>query len=271
MRRTLFIALGTAVALVTAAVAFAAVTPVVGIHETPAATAFSTTGTVGKLKTSTCTENAQTWKFTDGQYTGTVVSTDPVLSGTLRIHAHTTVNTTSTPNLGYVDGSFKIRDDDSRVNGNFSGTLKDGKLVGFLTARSHGNRAKVLGNLSATFAGDTSNFTEGLIGVGSSSAVIAVIAGRPACKAPKTPKPPKSAKRVRAEGVATIIAPVAPAVLSTITVTPKGGPTTPPCVIPAAFPLAGVVTGSKVEMQCEWVGVAPATPVLTLTKLKLHK
>ena len=270
MRRTLFITLGTAVALVTAAVAFAAVTPVVGIHETPAATSFSTTGTVGKLKTSTCTANAQTWKFTDGRYTGTVVSTDPVLSGTLWIHAHTTVNTTSTPNLGYVDGSFKIRDDDSRVNGKFSGTLKDGKLVGFLTARSHGNHARVLGNLSATFAGDTSNFTDGLIGVGSSSAVIAVIAG-PACKAPKAPKPPKPAKRLHAEGVATVILPVAPAVLSTITVTPKHGPTTPPCVIPAAFPLAGVVTGSKVEMQCEWVGVAPATPVLTLTKLKLHK
>ena len=270
MRRTPFIALGTAVALVTAAVAFAAVTPVVGIHETPAATAFSTTGTVGKLKTSTCTENAQTWKFTDGQYTGTVVSTDPVLSGTLRIHAHTKINTTSTPNLGYVDGSFKIRDDDSRVNGKFSGTLKDGKLVGFFTGKSHGNHAKVLGNLSATFAGDTSNFTEGLIGVGSSSAVIAVIAG-PACKAPKAPKPPKPAKRLHAEGVATVILPVAPAVLSTITVTPKHGPTTPSCVIPAAFPLAGAVTGSKVEMECEWVGAAPATPVLTLTKLKLHK
>jgi len=263
MRRTLTIALGTAVALVTAAVAFAVVPPLVGVHT---ATASFTTSSVEKLRKSDCTADAQTWNFTDGRYSGEVVSaTEPLLAGKLWLHARTTYNATS--KLGWVSGSFKIRDDDSRVSGKFTGTLSDGKLVGFLTGKSHGNHAKVLGNLSATFAGGDTQFADGQIGSASSGAVLAIVSGHP-CKAEKGPKPPKEpkpAKRVRAEGTATLAGGPPP---TSITVTPKHGPVTPPCTIPATFVLpVGVVTGAKVEMECEWT--APA--VLTLMKVKLDK
>jgi hypothetical protein len=63
----------------------------------------------------------------------------------------------------------------------FAGTIKDGKLVGYLRGTSRGNHARVLGNLSSDFSGGASNFQNGKFGSGSSTAVLAVVAGRP-CK-----------------------------------------------------------------------------------------
>ncbi len=254
MRRTLIIALGTAVALATAAVAFAVVPSVVGVS---VATATFSTNKIEKSKTRTCTADTKTWQITDGHYTGTVTSLNAVLAGSLAIHARTTYNTTD--KLGYVEGSFRVKDDDSRVRGKFSGTINDGKLVGFLTGKSHGNHAKVLGNLSAAFAGDNTNFTDGQLGSGSNAAVLAVVAG-PACKAPKSDKP---GKRVHVKGVITGLAAGPPA---TITVTPKYGPAVTCTIdtvytVPAGFPL----NTKDVEMKCEWVGTAG---VLTLRKLE---
>ena len=255
MRRTLTIALGTAAALVTAAVAFAVVPAVVGVS---VATATFETTTIDRSKTSSCTVDLKIWETTHGHYKGSVTSGNAVLAGVLSIHAKTTYNTTD--GLGYVNGSFKIKDDDSRVKGTFAGTIKNGKLVGYLTGKSRGNHAKVLGNLSADFAGGATNVANGQIGSTSSLAVLAVVAG-PVCKAPKEPKP---AKRVHAEGTATLAGGPPP---TSITVTPKHKPTTAPCAIPASFVLpAGVVTSAKVEMVCEWVGTPAA---LTLTKVEL--
>lgn len=261
MRRTVTIALGTAVALVTAAVAFAVVPAVVGVSE---ATATFTTTAIDKSKTRSCTVDAKTWEITDGRYTGTVVSTNTVLAGSLAIHARTTYNTTD--KLGYVEGSFKIKDDDSRVKGKFSGTIKDGQLVGFLTGKSHGNHAKVLGNLSAAFAGGATNFVDGKIGAGSSTNVLAVVAG-PVCKAPKDEKPKgekgdkSKRKHVEVKGEITALG-VTPA---TITVTGKKGPVT--CNVDATYPIpAGFPLNTKpVEMKCEAIG-DPA--VWTLRKLE---
>ena len=254
MRRTLIIALGMAVALATAALAFAVVPSVVGVS---VATATFSTNKIEKSKTRTCTADTKTWQITDGHYTGTVTSLNAVLAGSLAIHARTTYNTTD--KLGYVEGSFRVKDDDSRVRGKFSGTINDGKLVGFLTGKSHGNHAKVLGNLSAAFAGDNTNFTDGQLGSVSNAAVLAVVAG-PACKAPKSDKP---GKRVHVKGVITGLAAGPPA---TITVTPKHGPAVTCTIdtvyaVPAGFPL----NTKDVEMKCEWVGTAG---VLTLRKLE---
>jgi hypothetical protein len=270
MRRTVTIALGTAVALVTAAVAFAVAPAVVGVSE---ATATFTTTTIDKSKTRSCTVDAKTWEITDGRYTGTVVSTNTVLAGSLAIYARTTYN--STDKLGYVEGSFKIKDDDSRVKGKFSGTIKDGRLVGFLTGKSHGNHAKVLGNLSAAFAGGTTNFVDGKIGAGSSTNVLAVIAG-PVCKAPKDEKSKgekdekskgekgdkSKGKHVEVKGEITGLAAGPPA---TITVTGNKGPVT--CNVDATYPIpVGFPLNTKpVEMKCEASG-DPA--VWTLRKLE---
>ena len=71
MRRTVTIALGTAAALATAAVAFAVVPAVVGVSE---ATATFSTTTIDRSKTRSCTADGKTWEITNGRYTGTVVS-----------------------------------------------------------------------------------------------------------------------------------------------------------------------------------------------------
>ncbi len=249
MRRTLTIVLGSAAALATAAVAFAVVPTVSGVTE---ATATFENATLEKSKTRSCTAGDRKWEITDGHYTGTVVSTNVVLDGSLKIHARTTYNTTDA--LGYVSGSFKIKDDDSRVKGTFSGTIKGGQLVGFLTGKSHGNHARVLGNLSATFAGGTTNFTDGKIGTGSSANVLAVVAG-PVCKGEKHEKSEKSEKsekalRVEVKGEIAAIE-TAPA---TITVEGKDGSKT--CNVDAAYAIPdGFPVGTKdVEMKCEAIG-----------------
>jgi hypothetical protein len=273
MRRTVTIALGTAAALATAAVAFAVVPAVVGISAAKAT--FSTT-TIDRSKTSSCTTDGKTWETTRGHYTGTVVSDNAVLAGSLTIHAKTTYNTTD--KLGYVDGSFKIKDDDSRVRGAFAGTIKDGKLVGYLVGTSRGNHAKVLGNLSADFAGGTTNFANGKIGSDSSGAVLAVVAGRP-CNDAKSEdeksdkgKDSKDGKSEKGDGVRAKVIEVKgeitglPDATSTkITVTGKFGPKS--CAVDAKYAIpAGFVVGTKdVEMKCEAVG-DPA--VWTLRKLE---
>jgi hypothetical protein len=256
MRRTVTIALGTAAALATAAVAFAVVPAVVGSKATAK---FSTT-TIDRSKTSSCTADGKTWEITRGHYTGTV-SDNVVLAGSLTIHAKTTYNTTD--KLGYVDGSFKIKDDDSRMRGAFAGTIENGKLVGYLVGTSRGNHAKVIGNLSADFAGGSTNFANGQIGSGSSTAVLAVVAGRP-CKGEKSEdekgEKGKDSKDGKGDGVRAKVVEVTGEITglgtnpTTITVTGKKGPVT--CKVDATYPIPAAFTlnTKPVEMKCEWVG-----------------
>ena len=115
-------------------------------------------------------------------------------SGPLTIDARTTYSTTD--GLGYVEGSFRVKDDGTTEPSRrpVHGTLKGSQLVGFLTASSRGNHARVLGNLSATFVPAT-GFTAGAVGSTSSTAVLAVVAG-PTCPKPKpAPKPRCAARR----------------------------------------------------------------------------
>lgn len=268
MRRTVTIALGTAAALVVTAVAFAVVPAIVGVSE---ATATFSTTTIDRAKTSSCTADAKTWEITNGHYTGTVVSANAVLAGSLKINARTTYN--ATDKLGYVTGSFKIKDDDSRVKGKFAGTIKDGKLVGYLTGTSRGNHAKVLGNLSADFAGGATNFTNGQIGSGSSANVLAVVAG-PACKGAKSERSKGEkgekdhqgdkgkARYIEAKGE---ITGVVGSPSAAITVTGKKGPVT--CKVDGSYAIPdGFTFGTEnVEMKCEAIG-DPA--VWTLRKLE---
>jgi hypothetical protein len=274
MRRTLTIALGAAAALATAAVAFAVVPAVVGVSEATAT--FSTTA-IDRAKTSSCTADAKTWETTNALYTGTVASTNVVLAGSLKINARTTYNTTD--KLGYVTGSFKVNDDDSRVRGTFAGTIKNGKLVGYLVGTSRGNHAKVLGNLSADFAGGATNFANGKFGSDSNGAVLAVVAGRP-CKDAKSndekgqknevskdkgDKNEGNKDRGRVAEVKGEITGLPDATSTKITVTGRYGPKS--CAVDAKYAIpAGFVVGTKdVEMKCEAIG-DPA--VWTLRKLE---
>ena len=262
MRKTLIIALGAAVALVSAAVAMAAVFTASGVSAT---TATFSTDKVDHMKSRSCTGgDGKAFTLTKGRYTGPLADfTNPggpgnELDGPVSIDAHTTYSTTD--GLGYVDGSFRVKDDDTRLNGKFWGTLRGDQLVGFISASSRGHHARVIGNLSATFNPAT-GFTNGAIGEGSSTGVLAVLAG-PVCKPPK-PKPAPHAKLTRVSGEVDAVG--NGDVGSTITVKTKG-PKFAICTRDATSPVTvGFVKGDKVEMKCELVGA-----VWTLRELKKH-
>ncbi len=152
MRRTLIIALGAVAALMTAAAAVAAL----AASGVSATTATFSTDKATDVRTRTCTgADGKEFKITNGRYTGQADFANPAtdLDGPLTINARTVVGTAD--DLGYVTGSFRIKDDDTRFAGAFTGTLKGDKLVGFLAGVSRGNKATVLGNLSATLVPGT--------------------------------------------------------------------------------------------------------------------
>lgn len=267
MRKTLIIALGAAVALVTAAVAVAVVPSAAGVSEV---TATFSTGKAEKSVTRGCTgADNKAFQITNGRYIGTMVSANAVLNGPLTIDARTTYSPTDS--LGYVEGWFRVKDDDSRVSGRFSGTLKSGKLVGFLTGASRGNHARVLGNLSAGFD-PAGGFSGGTLGSASSGA-LAVIAG-PVCRAKKsddrksddTSKSDKHARPVFVIGKVTKLDPTSTP--QSITVDPPGDKTPEQtCVLkPGKSPSLGdVAVNSQVGMIC-----GPVDGKLTLLVLKKH-
>ena len=250
MRKPLILAVTGAVALVTAAIAVAAVYTASGVTAT---TASFSTDKVSPLRSASCTgTDGKAFTVTQGKYTGTATFTAPAgeLSGPLTINARTVYSTTD--GLGYVEGSFRVQDDrrdPNRLAGRFSATLKGNQLVGFLTASARGRHAQVLGNLSATFV-PTTGFTAGAIGSTSSTAVLAVVAG-PTC--PK--ERPKPAPKPHARTVEGKVAAIGDGnVGSTITVAGRG-PSSATCTRDASSPATtGIAVGTKVAIKCELVG-----------------
>jgi hypothetical protein len=247
MRKTIIVAIAAAVALVTAAIAMAAVYTASGVSATTATFATEKVS----LRSASCTGgDGKAFTITQGHYTGTATFAAPAaeLSGPLTIDARTTYSTTD--GLGYVSGSFRVKDDrhdPNRLGGRFTATLKGSQLVGFLTASARGHHARVLGNLSATFVPAT-GFTAGAVGSTSSTAVLAVVAG-PTCPRPKpAPKP-------QVRGVDGKVAAVGDGkVGSTITVASRG-PSTATCTRDAASPeTTGIVVGTRVAMKCALIG-----------------
>ena len=181
-------------------------------------------------------------------------------SGPLTIDARTTYSTTD--GLGYVAGSFRVKDgrhDPNRLGGRFTATLKGSQLVGFLTASARGHHARVLGNLSATFVPAT-GFTAGAVGSTSSTAVLAVVAG------PTCPKAEARTEAAKARGVEGKVSAVGDgSVGSTITVASRG-PSTATCTRDATSPATtGIAVGTKVAMKCELIGTT-----WTLRELRTH-
>jgi hypothetical protein len=257
MRKAILIALGSAVALVAAAGAMAALFTASGVSAT---TATLSTSQAVDVKTRTCTgADGKSFAVTSGRYTGAADFTNPAteLDGPLTLKVHTTVDTGS--HLGYVEGSFRVKDDDTRLSGRFWGTLDGtGKLAGFLTGASRGHHAVVLGTLSGTFVPATGFSGPASLGTAPSSAALAVLAGR-VCN-PRAPKPPKP-KLVEVHGKVSAIG----SNPASLTVTGKG-PTTATCVLDASSPsIAGIAIGNRVEMKCENVN-----NVWTLRKIEKH-
>jgi len=237
MRKTFLIGLGATVALVAAAAAAAAVFTAAGASSTSAT--LSSTQASG-VTTRTCTgADGKTFAVTNGRYTGTASFSNPVasLDGPLTISARTTVDSGS--KLGIVEGSFRIKDDNTAVTGKLWGTLDGtGKLAGFLVGASHGNNARVLGTLSGQFAPATGFVGNGLLGSAPSSTAFAVLVG-PVCRGEKP-------KAFEIRGTLSAIG-TSPA---SVTVAGKG-PTTATCYIDAGSPsLSGFAVNDRVVMRC---------------------
>jgi hypothetical protein len=251
MRRPIVIAAATAAALATAGLALATLNAS-GVSATTAM--FS--AAKERSETRTCTGDNDKYEITNGRYAGKVDFADPNsdLDGPVTIQARTVLNVTD--GVGYIQGSFRVKDDDRRANGSFVGTLdKDGNVDGFVQGRVNRHSAALLGGLSAKFSAD-GGFTEGKIGNGTTS-LPAVLIGRPC----KDSKPAGIAVRLTVKGKVSKLD-------TSITVDPRDA--TPPqtCEIKAGTSpsLEGVAVGTDVEMSCGLVDGK-----MTLLKLKKHR
>ncbi len=126
---------------------------------------------------------------------GTIDFADPNsdLDGPVTIQVRLVRNTTD--KIGYVEGWFRIKDDDRRGHGKFVGVVDgDGNVDGFVQGRVNRQYAVLLGGLSAKFSND-GGFTEGKLGSGTTS-LPAVLVGRPC----KNSKPAPVAVRLVVKG-----------------------------------------------------------------------
>jgi hypothetical protein len=147
--------------------------------------------TAGKTSTRTCTTtDGKTIVVTDGRYTGTATG-DPDLTGPITLRARSVVNTTD--NVGVVDGNFSIDVANGRnTQASYSAVYDHGTIAGLAGGRAHQPNARLVANLSATFAAAT-GFTNGKLGGGTSGGS-AVELGAGSCK-PAHTTPEKSEAR----------------------------------------------------------------------------
>ena len=252
MRRTFIIALATVTALATAGLAVATL----GSSGVSAATA-TFSAAKERAETHSCTGDGDTYEITSGRYVGTIDFADPNsdLDGPVTIQARTVLNRTD--GVGYVDGWFRVRDDDRRPHGKLVGTLDgSGHLDGFVQGRVNDRYALLVGSVSATFSAD-GGFTEGKLGNGSTS-LPAVLIGRPC----RDTKPAGVAVRLFVKGE------VSELTDSSIAVKPRDESSAQSCKLKAGSSPSteGVAVGSKVEIGCGLVDGE-----MTLLKLKKHR
>jgi hypothetical protein len=249
VRRILISGLAAAVALATAGFALATL---------KSAGVSSATATFSAAKqrseTRTCTGDGDTYEITNGRYVGTIDFADPNsdLDGPVTIHARTVLN--KTDGIGYVAGSFWVKDDDRRAHGSLWAVIDgNGNLDGAVQGRVNRRIALLIGSASAKFSADT-GFSEGKLGNASVS-LPAVLIGRPC----KDTKPAGVAVRLSVKGEVTDIS------ATSIAVSPRDGSAAQSCELKAGTSPSteGVVKGTKVEIGC-----AVVDGKMTLLKLK---
>jgi hypothetical protein len=160
MRKVIFAASGV-LALVAAAVAVAQ-----GIDGAKTARALSGSfaATSSNVSSRTCTTNdGKTLTITNGRYTGTA-SGDPDLTGPITLRARSVVNSDG---VGIVDGAFKIDVSGGDTSGAFTTVYDHGTIAGLALGRAHTPSARLVANVSATFA--PGSFTGGKLGGGTSA------------------------------------------------------------------------------------------------------
>ena len=205
--------------------------------KTAKAVAGTFTAATSNVSTRTCTtSDGKAIVVTNGKYTGAAAG-DPDLTGPITLRAHSVINTTDS--VGVVDGSFKIDVAAGRdTTASYSAVYDHGTIAGLSVGRAHDPSARLVANLSATFAAAT-GFTGGKLGGGTASGS-AVELGSGSCKASHT-KPEKSQAR------GTISA------LSSSSITVAGLT----CMVPAdksAQVTAKFKTGDRAEIHCDLAG-----------------
>jgi hypothetical protein len=205
---------------------------------------FSATGST--TSTRTCTTTAgKTIVVTDGKYTGTSAG-DPDLTGAITLRARSVINTTD--NVGTVDGRFTIDTAGKDTSASYSAVYDHGTIAGLAAGKvgESDSRAKLIANVSATFAAAT-GFTGGKLGGGTAGGA-AVLVSSGGCKSSES-------SHEKSEARGTISA------LSTTSVTVAGLT----CAIPSASSAevtAKYKTNDSVTIKCSLV-----SGTNTLTKI----
>jgi hypothetical protein len=204
-----------------------------------------TATTVANSSTRTCTNADGTFVVTRAEYVGTASSSEPALSGPLRINVESLIN--STKNLGVVSGTLRIDTSTSRdTTASLQAVYASGQIHGLVSGRVKDPSAGLVGDLSSGFSA-TGGFTNGKLG-GTDGGGAAVRLQRGDCKRAQT----VGVQRVRARGAVTAVSP------TSIT---AAGVT---CAVPTTLArrLTDVRSGDVVEIRCELLN-----GVLTLTEI----
>jgi hypothetical protein len=195
--------------------------------------------------TKTCTTADGTFVVTRAEYRGTASSSEPTLSGPIRLDVTSLINTTK--NLGVVSGRLRIDTASSRdTTAGLQSVYANGQLHGLVNGRVRDPSAGLVGDLSSAFS-TTGGFTNGKLG-GTDGGGAAVQLQRGDCRRAPTVR----AQRAEARGTVTAV--------SSTSITVAGIT----CAVPATLgrTVADVRTGDVVEIRCEL-----QNSVLTLTKL----
>jgi hypothetical protein len=139
--------------------------------------------TASSVSTRTCTtSDGKAIVVTDGKYTGTATG-DPDLTGAITLRARSTINTTD--GVGVVNGRFRI---DVASGGDteaaFSTVYDHGTIAGLASGRAHDPSARLIANVSATFAAAT-GFTGAKIGGGTANGSAVELSSAGGCRPAK--------------------------------------------------------------------------------------
>jgi hypothetical protein len=157
-RLTMLVALA-AGALVAAGIAVAA-----HLQTTQSAAADFTATTATRVHTQICTASDGTYQDTNAIYTGTATSSDSRLAGTLTIHAHSVLNTTS--GLGWLNGDYRVKNANGNAHGRIRAALAGGNVVGALTGNAGRPDSKLVASFWSGFS-QNGGFNGGKLGSGS--------------------------------------------------------------------------------------------------------
>lgn len=254
MRRILAVALATSVALVAVGAAVATLTSA-GVSPTTA----TFKAAKDRSATRTCTGDGKTYQLSNGVYTGTIDFAAPndALDGPITLRTSAVLN--QTDGIGWIQGSFRTKDDgnDGRhAGGGFWGTLDgSGHVDGFVQGRVNRHASLLVGGMSATFTPD-GGFVDGKVGNAANHNAAALV-GRPC----KDTKPAPVAVRLIVKGE------VSDLTTTSITVTPRDGSPAQTCKLKdgTSPSTSGIAKGTKVEIGCGLVGAD-----MTLLKLRKH-